>query len=148
MNRLISFVGVLLFSVLGTTIAGYWNARGVVPVGDARIPAWMVGSLLVSLVSVLSVVFGGKVPWTSIAGSLLAKAKDSRAVQNQPVQVTRESVGAIPVQVEYLLGCVHHLRIALQSDEDGQEYLDQIQIKIGRVSAQIGSTVKKKVGGE
>ena len=155
-NRLISFVGFVLLSIIGTATAGYWNARGVVPVGDARIPGWMVGSLIVGLVGLFSGLFGGKVSWTSIVSSLLTKLKENQSVtatdptpvKVAAVQASRESVGAIPVQVEHLLGCVYHLRVALKSDEDGQELLDQIQIKIGRVSAQVGLSSKQKIGGE
>lgn len=158
-NRLISFVGFVLVSIIGTAMAGYWNARGVVPVGDARIPGWMVGSLIVGLVGLFSGLFGGKVAWTSIVMSVIAKAKESQSslaatvavptpVKVPAVQTTRESVGAIPVQVEHLLGCVYHLRVALKSDDEGQELLDQIQIKIGRVSAQVGLSSKQENGGE
>ena len=155
-NRLISFVGFVLLSIIGTAIAGYWNARGVVPVGDARIPGWMVGSLIVGLVGLFAGLFGDKVKWTAIVSSLLTKLKESQSVtvtvptpvKVPAVQASRESVGAIPVQVEHLLGCVYHLRVALKSDDEGQELLDQIQIKIGRVSAQVGLSTKQENGGE
>lgn len=155
MNRLISFVGCVLVSIIGTGVAGYWNARGVVPVGDARIPGWMVGSLIVGLVGLFSGLFGDKVKWTAIVGAMVAKLKESQSAVIVPtpvkvpaVQASRESVGAIPVQVEHLLGCVYHLRVALKSDDEGQELLDQIQIKIGRVSAQVGLSSKQENGGE
>jgi hypothetical protein len=100
--------------------------------------------------------FGDKVKWTAVVSSLLTKLKESQSVtvtvptpvKVPAVQASRESVGAIPVQVEHLLGCVYHLRVALKSDDEGQELLDQIQIKIGRVSAQVGLSTKQENGGE
>lgn len=160
MNRIISVVVSLVVAFLGTAVAGYWNSHAVVPLGDARLPGWIVGVWIVGNVGLVSALFGGKIGWASLVSSMTAKVvtnsqvntavvvKDFTSDQRTVVPfVTRESVAAIPVQVEHLLGCVYHLRVALKADSEGQELLDQIQIKIGRVSAQISSNTQKDSGG-
>lgn len=150
MNRFLSMIITLFLSIAGTAAAGYWNSRGVVALGDARMPASFMGTFLVALTSFISLIFGGKVPWTTFASAIKDKVTSgvkSVATGKTSTVATRDSVSAVPVKVEHLLACVYHLRVALVDDEEGQELLDKINIKIGRVSAQITNNPKAETGG-
>lgn len=150
MNRFLSIIITLLLSLAGTAVAGYWNSRGVIALGDARMPAWFMGTFIVGVTSFVSLIFGGKIPWTKFASAVTSKITStvkSASTRKTADNVTRDSVAAVPVQVEHLLACVYHLRVALVDDEEGQELLDKINIKIGRVSALITNKSKLETGG-
>jgi len=148
-NRLISTVVAFLLALVGSALAGYWNSKGVVPIGDARVPGWIVGILIVGFISFVGLVFGGLVPWKAIFAKV-ASGVASVAAKSEATSLARPVIAdvpdSIPVRAAHLLECVYHLRIALNSDDEGQELLDQIQIKVGRVSAKIAT--KKESGGE
>lgn len=144
MNRFISFVAGSFLSLVATFIAGYWNSRGVVALGDMRVPAPFVGVVVLIIGAIASGALGGFLPWNRMPGfvrDLFGRLKQSPSTvpvaTNDGVRSKAVDVTSIPIQVEHLLRCVHHLRVALRNDKEGQELMDQIQIKIGRVSAQI-----------
>jgi hypothetical protein len=140
-NRLISACVVSLVVAVITMVAGYWDSRGVIPVGDARIPSRMVAFVLIGIGGSVAAAFGNAVNWKSVMAGLgdnLQPKKPEPGPKSSPDtdhSITPESVAAIPVEVAHLLGCVHHLRVALIADEEGQELLDKVQIKVGRVTA-------------
>ncbi len=45
MRKLFGTGAGLVLSIIITAVMGFWNPRGVLPIGDARIPAWPVGIL-------------------------------------------------------------------------------------------------------
>ena len=152
-NRLISTVVAFLLALVGSALAGYWNSKGVVPIGDARVPGWIVGVLIVGFISFVGLVFGGLVPWKAIfakVASGVTSGVTSGVAKSEATSLAKPVIAdvpdSIPVRAAHLLECVYHLRIALNSDDEGQELLDQIQIKVGRVSAKIAT--KKESGGE
>jgi hypothetical protein len=141
-NRLCSAVVMAVVALIVTMLAGYWNSRGVIPVGDMRVPSTMLAVALVGGSCVVGGVFGSGINWGGILAGIGSKAMPGKlsdlGAQNAADSgkpVTIESVAAIPVEVAHLLGCVHHLRVALAADEEGQELLDKVQIKVGRVTA-------------
>ncbi len=144
-NRLISTVVAFLLALVGSALAGYWNSKGVVPIGDARVPGWMFGSLIVGFVSFCGLVFGGLVPWkaviakvasgvtSGVASGVASVTAAKTEMQSVAKPVIVDVPDSIPVRAAHLLECVYHLRIALNADDEGQDLLDQIQIKVGRV---------------
>jgi hypothetical protein len=148
MNRLISAVMAVLMAAAGSAVGGYWNPEGVVPVGDARIPAQFVGWLITIVGGVGGLAGGASVPWKTWIAALVAKLKalwpvsvaipalsnpDSKAVPSKELQ--RSTVADVPIEVEHLQGCVYHLRRVLQDDQEAQDLLDQIAVKVGRATA-------------
>jgi hypothetical protein len=148
MNRLISAVMAVLLAYAGSAAGGYWNPQGVVPVGDARVPAQLVGWLITIVSGVGGLAGGASVPWKTWLAALLAKLKasgtvsvvipapnspDADAVPSKDLQ--RATVANVPIEVEHLQGCVYHLRRVLQDDQEAQDLLDQIAVKVGRATA-------------
>jgi uncharacterized protein YidB (DUF937 family) len=148
MNRLISAVMAVLLAYAGSAAGGYWNPQGVVPVGDARVPAQLVGWLITIVSGVGGLAGGASVPWKTWLAALLAKLKSSGTVSvvnpapNSPdgdavpsKDLQRATVANVPIEVEHLQGCVYHLRRVLQDDQEAQDLLDQIAVKVGRATA-------------
>jgi hypothetical protein len=139
-NRLCSAAVMAVVALIVTMMAGYWNSRGVIPVGDMRVPSVMLAVAIVGGSCVAGGLFGSGINWGGILAGIGSKAlqprlPDSSAPADSGKSQSIESVAAIPVEVAHLLGCVHHLRVALAADEEGQELLDKVQIKVGRVTA-------------
>jgi len=141
-NRLVSGLVMFVVALVVTAAAGYWNARGVIPVGDMRVPSRALAIAIVGCAAGCGAAFGAGVQWRRILSGIGAKVgtpkvgeQSQLASDSTDARPTPESVAAIPVEVAHLLGCVHHLRVALVGDEEGQELLDKVQIKVGRVTA-------------
>lgn len=138
MGRFASSIVAVVLAAVVTLLGGYWNSRGVVPVGDARVPAQAIGVLIVLCAGGAGLAFGHLIPWESIVSAM--KRKPSAIAPGVPsLKVINEldRVAEIPVRVSHLLGCVHHLRVALRGDDEGQELLDKIAVKVGRVGAEL-----------
>jgi len=162
MNRLISAVMAVLLAYAGSAAGGYWNPQGVVPVGDARIPAQLVGWLITGLGGLGGLFGGGAVPWKTWISGLVEKLRESGKVSvaipapgspdslvlptpaeigltGKPAipskELQRATVSDVPIEVEHLQGCVYHLRKVLQDDPEAQDLLDQIAVKVGRATA-------------
>jgi hypothetical protein len=148
MNRLISAVMAVLIAAAGSAAGGYWNPQGVVPLGDARIPAQFVGWLITIAGGIGGLAGGAAVPWRTWLSGLAEKLKssgtaavvipapdshDDKAIPSKDLQ--RSTVADVPIEVEHLQGCVYHLRRVLQDDQEAQELLDQIAVKVGRATA-------------
>jgi len=151
MNRLISAIVAVLLGAAGSAVGGYWNPQGVVPVGDARIPAQLVGWLITGLTGISGLFGGAAVPWKTWMAAATDKLKAGFATTTLPGTLSRlqidaapyngshkSSVSAVPIAVEHLQGCVYHLRVALRDDRPAQDLLDQIAVKVGRVTAEVG----------
>lgn len=157
MNRLISAVMAVLVAAAGSAVGGYWNPQGVVPIGDARIPAQFVGWLITIAGGIGGLSAGAAVPWRTWIGSLgkhlsgdgpawsrLTPVPDKgvwypgQPQENVPSKdLQRSTVSNVPIEVEHLQGCVYHLRRVLRDDPDAQELLDQIAVKVGRATADV-----------
>lgn len=149
MNRLISAVMAVLLAAAGSAAGGYWNPAGVVPLGDARIPAQFVGWLITIVGGVGGLSAGGSVPWKTWLSALVEKLKASGPVSvaipapstpDQAAQMLKglaRPVGDVPIEVEHLQGCVYHLRVVLKDNEKAQELLDQIAVMVGRATANV-----------
>ena len=135
MNRFGSIVAGFLLSLVGTFLAGYWQSRGVVALGDMRVPAPFVGGVVLIGITGASAVFGNLVPWKQWFSRLKAAVPSNAGTA--PTASQHSEIGAIPDEVAHRLGCVYHLRVALADDEEAQEFLDKIQVKVGRVSAKV-----------
>jgi hypothetical protein len=146
MNRLISAVVALLVGAAGSAAGGYWNPEGVVPLGDARIPAAFVGWLITGLSGLGGLSAGGAMPWTKWVSGLLQKIKDRASsvtlssgtietVASKDLQ--RSIVSDVPIEVEHLQGCVYHLRKVLHDNAKAQDLLDQIAVMVGRATADV-----------
>lgn len=153
MNRLISAVMAVLLAAAGSAVGGYWNPHGVVPLGDARIPAQFVGWLITIVGGLGGVTAGGSVPWKTWLAALLDKLKSSGpvsvvipapsvpGVQAIPSKELQRSVVAdVPIEVEHLQGCVYHLRVVLKDNAKAQDLLDQIAVMVGRATAKVDSS--------
>lgn len=159
MNRLISAVVALLLAAAGAGAGGYWNPVGVVPVGDARIPASFVGWLITGLSGIGGLSMGGSMPWTKWVSGLAQKLKakvgslttkvptpvDSVVPAVPSKELQRSLVADVPIEVEHLQGCVYHLRVTLKDNAKAQDLLDQIAVMVGRATADVQA---KKTGGE
>lgn len=150
MNRILSALVAVLLAASGSAVGGYWNPAGVVPVGDARIPAQLVGWLITGLGGLGGLLGGSSVPWTKWLSRILQGLRDkasSVTVQVSALEPTGDSVPSrdlrrsivseVPVEVEHLQGCVYHLRVALKDDKEAQDLLDEIAVKVGRVTAEV-----------
>lgn len=159
MNRLISAVMAVLMAAAGSAVGGYWNPEGVVPVGDARIPAQFVGWLITIVGGIGGLSAGGSVPWKTWLSALVEKLKasgpvsvaipapsnpDNKAVPSK--EALRASVSDVPIEVEHLQGCVYHLRSKLKDNAKAQDLLDQIAVMVGRATAEVVDS--KKTGGD
>lgn len=158
MNRLISAVMAVLLAAAGSAAGGYWNPAGVVPLGDARIPAQFVGWLITIVGGVGGLSAGGSVPWKTWLSALVEKLKasgpvsvaipapstpDNKAVPSKELQ--RSIVADVPIEVEHLQGCVYHLRVTLKDNAKAQDLLDQIAVMVGRATADVQAP---KTGGD
>lgn len=137
MNRFISIVAGFFLSLVGTFLGGYWQSRGVVALGDMRVPAPFVGGVVLIGLTVLAGFFGNVAPWTQWLSRLKAAAVPNAAQDAVTTLTSHTDIGAIPDEVAHRLGCVYHLRVSLADDEEAQELLDKIQVKVGRVSAKV-----------
>jgi hypothetical protein len=151
MNRILTAVVAVLVAASGAAVGGYWNPRGVVPVGDARVPAQLVAWLITGLGGFGGLLGGGSVPWRTWLSGLLQKLRDKAAVSTEADvpftdkqsaavpsrDLQRSIVADVPIEVEHLQGCVYHLRVVLKDDEEAQDLLDQIAVKVGRVTADV-----------
>lgn len=150
MNRLISAVMAVLLAAAGSAAGGYWNPAGVVPLGDARIPAQFVGWLITIVGGVGGLSAGGSVPWKTWLSALVEKLKASGPVSvaipapSTPDKaakmlkgLARATVGDVPIEVEHLQGCVYHLRVVLKDNAKAQDLLDQIAVMVGRATANV-----------
>jgi len=157
MNRLISAVMAVLVAAAGSAAGGYWNPKGVVPIGDAMIPAQFVGWLITIAGGVGGLSAGGTVPWRSWIAALLKKLKPdgSKLVPNVEQQqdkttpskeLQRSIVADVPIEVEPLQGCVYLLRVVLEDNAKAQDLLDQIAVMVGRATADVQTP--KKNGGD
>lgn len=156
MNRLISAVMAVLVAAAGSAAGGYWNPKGVVPIGDAMIPAHFVGWLITIAGGVGGLSAGGTVPWRSWIAALLKKLKSdgSKLVPNveqhdkatPSKELQRSIVADVPIEVEHLQGCVYHLRVVLKDNAKAQDLLDQIAVMVGRATADVQTP--KKNGGD
>ncbi len=160
MNRFISAVMAVLLAYAGSAAGGYWNPQGVVPIGDARIPAQLVGWLITGFGGLGGLFGGGSVPWKTWVSGLVEKLRESGTVSvaipapgspdglpspadigltGKPTvpskDLQRATVSDVPIEVEHLQGCVYHLRKVLQDDSEAQDLLDQIAVKVGRATA-------------
>lgn len=159
MNRLISAVMAVLLAAAGSAAGGYWNPAGVVPLGDARIPAQFVGWLITIVGGVGGLSAGGSVPWKTWLSAVVEKLKASGAVSVAipapstsdakcvPSKETlRAAVADVPIEVEHLQGCVYHLRVVLKDNAKAQDLLDQIAVMVGRATADVSDI--QKTGGD
>ena len=148
MNRVISGVVLSLLTAIGMGFAGYFQSRGFVAIGDARIPSTGV-AWLTTIISAITGLTGGKiVPWTSWITKLIEAIKSSgetpfklSSEQDSTASIKAddiESVDAVPKNVEHLYRCVYHLRSLLRDDADAQDWLDKISVKVGRVTSGVG----------
>lgn len=150
MNRLISAVMAVLLAAAGSAAGGYWNPAGVVPLGDARIPAQFVGWLITIVGGIGGLSAGGSVPWKTWFAAVVDKLKasgpvsvaipapiasDSKSVPSKELQ--RSMVADVPIEVEHLQGCVYHLRAKLKDNAKAQDLLDQIAVMVGRATADV-----------
>jgi hypothetical protein len=158
MNRLISAVMAVLMAAAGSAAGGYWNPAGVVPVGDARIPAQFVGWLITIVGGIGGLSAGGSVPWKTWLAALVAKLKSSGPVSvvipapstpdgktTPSKELQRSIVADVPIEVEHLQGCVYHLRVVLKDNAKAQDLLDQIAVMVGRATADVQTP---KTGGD
>jgi hypothetical protein len=158
MNRLISAVMAVLMAAAGSAAGGYWNPAGVVPVGDARIPAQFVGWLITIVGGIGGLSAGGSVPWKTWLAALVAKLKASGPVSvvipapstpdgntTSSKALQRSIVADVPIEVEHLQGCVYHLRVVLKDNAKAQDLLDQIAVMVGRATADVQTP---KTGGD
>lgn len=148
MNRVISGVVLSLLTAIGMGLAGYFQSRGFVAIGDARIPSTGV-AWLTTIISAITGLTGGKlVPWTAWISKLIAAIKSSGEtpfkLSPEPDGTAAihpdvaEAVDAVPTKVEHLHRCVYHLRSLLRDDADAQDWLDKIAVKVGRVTSGVG----------
>lgn len=150
MNRLISAVMAVLLAAAGSAAGGYWNPAGVVPLGDARIPAQFVGWLITIVGGVGGLSAGGAVPWKTWLSALVEKLKSSGPVSvaipapsdpdgktTPSKELQRSIVADVPIEVEHLQGCVYHLRVVLKDNAKAQDLLDQIAVMVGRATADV-----------
>lgn len=136
MNRFISVIAGTLIALILTFVAGYWDSRGVVPVGDMRVPSQFVGGSILVFASIASAALGGTVSWTSVVGGIrayfpTASCKGKKSCKEQTATLPMP----MPIQAENLQVCIFHLREALAKDASSQSMLDRIQVKVSRVSA-------------
>ena len=145
MNRFLSVLVFVAVGVAALAVGGFFNAAGHVAIGDTRVPARFVAGVAIMAIVFGAGAFGQNIPWASWLAKLKGVISASPGAStpspaNTPDRTSeRLAVAVIPVHVEHLLGCVHHLRSALKSDEEGQKLLDSIAIKVGRVV--VGSNV-------
>lgn len=131
-------VGMLL-SVIVTAVLGYWNSRGVVAIGDSRIPSWPIGFL--------GVVSGALTGLTAASDTVRRAIGRFTAPESVP-QSPRASTGgvsrsrsaepgepSVPESVRHLNDCLWHLRVVLADDSASQDLLDQISVKVNRKTA-------------
>lgn len=131
-------VGMLL-SVIVTAVLGYWNTRGVIAIGDSRIPAWPVGFL-----GVVSGALTGLGAASDTVRRAIARFTGPESVSKAPqastgaVSRSRSADPAepsVPEAVRHLNDCLWHLRVVLADDEAAQDLLDQISVKVNRKTA-------------
>lgn len=132
----------LVLSIIIAAVMGYWNPRGVVALGDARIPAWPVGILGV-VSGAITGLAGGSETARRVLGRLLPSESVLKASNGPqtgylgrvpgliPVSAGN-AVGSVPETVRHLNDCLYHLRVVLADDAEGQDLLDQISVKVGR----------------
>ena len=149
MNRLISAVMAVLMAAAGSAVGGYWNPQGVVPIGDARIPAQFVGWLITIAGGIGGLSAGAAVPWRTWIGKAMSAAKsateaaspdastDATVVRSVTVKVRAaiDRIDDVPGHAEMLNRCMYHIRQTLKDDAEAQDLLDQIAVKVGRATA-------------
>lgn len=165
MNRLISAVVSVLLAAIGAAAGGYWHPDGVVPVGDAMLPAKFVGWLITAIGGAAGLSAGGAVPWKVWLQTFLKNLQQNGqpnevvpvpsvngsattgSTQVPSSEMLKQVVLAVPVEVEHLHRCVYHLRVVLRQDPCAQSLLDKIAVKIGRVTADIEEPAVEAAGG-
>jgi len=143
MRKIIGTAVGMLLSAIVTAVLGYWNSRGIVAIGDSRIPAWPIGFL-----GVLS----GAVTGLTAASEPVRRAIGRLTASESVTQPLRASSGGIsgggsgfrsaqlsptsvPDSVRHLNDCLYHLRVVLADDATAQDLLDQISVKVARRTA-------------
>lgn len=134
-----------VMTAIAMAIAGYFQERGFVAIGDARVPSSPIAWIAAIFSGILGVAGGGSVPWKTWLSTLIAKLKTVTA-SSVSVQTEKKSavivtvlapsaVDWVPEKVAHIDRCIYHLRRVLSADEEAQDYIDKIAVKVGRITS-------------
>ena len=155
-NRLISGILLSVLTAVGMAVAGYFQERGFVAIGDARVPSAPVAWISTVFTGILGLAGGGAVPWKTLVSNLWSKITSnlsevttrselsfSDAYEVSPMvdpsafhQASAEKpVDWVPAKVAHIDRCIYHLRCVLSADPEAQDFIDKIAVKVGRITS-------------
>jgi hypothetical protein len=147
-NRLISGVLLSVLTAVGMAVAGYFQERGFVAIGDARVPSSPIAWISTVFTGILGLAGGGAVPWKTWVSKLWSKVTSKLSEATSRTEVSpmvdpnafyqasdERPVDWVPAKVAHIDRCIYHLRCVLSADPEAQDFIDKIAVKVGRITS-------------